>query len=127
MGKGTKMRTVLITTLIFLIASTAPSYAELFTDVKPEPYSSYEMNSSTNYPSEISYSDKETLIEDSGSGLFKSPSDNNPLIDRPGSGGGIGQGNENAPIGKGLHTLLVCCLIYGIVKISAKKRGRFNW
>ena len=123
MNKRIKIRTILITSLIFLITSTAPSYAGFFGDYEQETYNSYDINSSTYYPSAISYSDEGIYSEDYNSGFFRSSSEDNPLVDRPGIGGGIGQ---SAPIGKGLHTLLVCCLIYGILKISAKKKGRFN-
>jgi len=129
MESRTTMRTVLITALMFLIALTTPSYAGIFRDNQPENGNSYRSNNSyhsnhsnssrtTSYPNAISYSNGETG-ENSG-GFFRSTSNDDPLKDRPGMGGGIGQ---SAPISKGMHTLLVCCLIYGIVKFSAKKRS----
>ena len=119
MENRTTMRTVLIAALMFLIALMTPSYAGIFRDNQPENGNSYSNSSrTTSYPNAINYSGGET--NDHGGGFFRSTSDEDPLRDRPGMGGGIGQ---SAPIGKGMHTLLVCCLIYGIVKFSAKKRS----
>jgi len=126
MEKRTKMRTVLITALMLLFTLTTPSYAGIFRDNQPDTNNSYNSNNSyssrtTSYPNAANYSSGEA--GESYGGFFRSSSENGPLDDRPGLGGGIGQ---SAPIGKGLHTLLVCCLIYGIVKISAKKRSEVS-
>ena len=108
------MKKILITILIFLLTAMANSYAAFFENRVEN--SDYSYIGTTGQE----YSDNQGEPEESIGGFFKSPGDN-PLINRPGTGGGIGQGTDPAPIGKGLHTLLVCSLIYGIVKVSSKK------
>jgi len=120
-----KMKPLLIAFLLFLFASTAISYAGFFRNGQTDTKSSYDNSSSnkTSYQTTLDYS--EGVGATNNGGLFSASS--NPTDDpggRPGNGDGIGQ--QKAPIGRGTHTLLVCCLIYGIVKFSIDRRQRLK-
>ena len=119
------MKKILITILIFLFTSISNSYAVFFENQLGESnYSSYTSTDdrTNNSMEEEGYFSNKIEPEDTYGGFFKSTSGGNPLDNRPGTGGGIGQGTDPAPIGKGLHTLLVCSLIYAMVKVSSDKK-----
>ena len=102
--------------MIFLLTATMTSYAGIYRDNTPD------NSGSSGYGALFGNSNSSNPGGDSDSGgLFRSS--NVDPGDRPGNGDGIGQ---QAPIGNGVRTLAVCCLIYGIVKLSSKKRNNNN-
>jgi len=114
------MKPLSIAFLVFLFASTNVSYAGFFKNGQKDTNSSYDNSSNdrTNYQTTFSYTEGVGATDNGG--LFSVGE--NPL-DRPGNGNGIGQ---DAPVGRGTHILLICCLIYGIVKFSIDRRQRLK-
>ena len=105
------MKKIFITLFIFLFTATAISYAGIYST----PSSSSESSGSGGggfYSNQSNNSGG-----DSGAGALFRSSTNDPG-GRPGGGDGIGQ---EAPLGNGLRTLIICAFIYGVVKISSRK------
>jgi len=111
----------LIITLIFLFTTAAVNHASVFEKEKmdgsklPDTGSLYGNSSGNSIKSSDSVGDSE---ESFGGGLFRS--DHNPGS-RPGIGEGIG---EEAPIGNGLHVLVILSVLLGIVKIFRNKSNK---
>jgi hypothetical protein len=103
------MKKILITIMIFLVTITG--YAGIYRS---------ESANDGQYGGGLYENSYNTSVgENSGyGGIYRSSADDPG--DRPGSGGGIGQ---NAPLGDGVRSIVVCCLIYGLVKIINKKRN----
>jgi len=109
------MKKIIVTILIFMFTATAANCAGLFSN---------ERSSDSEYSGGLFSESSSSPERDSGYGLFRS---NDPFSpgDRPGSGGGIGQEDGNAPVGDGIIVLVVCSAILIVVKtIVAKKFKR---
>jgi len=118
-----KMKPLLIAFLLFLFASTTVSYAGFFKNGQADTNTSHDNSSNnTNYQTTLNYSEGVEATDNGG--IFSASNPTDDPGGRPGNGDGIGQ--QKAPIGRGTHTLLVCCLIYGIVKFSIDRRQRLK-
>ena len=96
--------------MIFLLTATISSYAGIYRDKTTS------KGESSEYGALYRNAPSSSEGDSSAGSLFRSS--NNDLDDRPGNGTGIGQ---EAPIGNGIRTLAICCLIYGIIKLSSRK------
>jgi len=107
------MKKMLITLIIFLSTSAMISYAGINENEKGSYGSGALYGGSSN--------NNTSQADSNGSGLYRASSADNPG-NRPGNGEGIGQ-EEESPAGNGLHTLLICCFIYGLVKLSSNRKN----
>jgi len=109
------MKKTVIASVIFLLTAITTSYAGgIYTS---------QTTSSDQYSGGIFSNSPSPSEVDSGCGLFRTSPANpsSPGTDRPGNGGGIGQG---APIGDGLIVMITCCvlLIAGKALVKGVKR-----
>jgi len=100
------MKKIIVTILIFMFTGTVANCEGLFA------------GEDSGYSGGL-FSESSSSGGDSGYGLFRSSND---PFDRPGVGGGIGEGNENAPVGDGIIVLVVCCAFVIVVKVIVAKR-----
>jgi len=101
------MKKIIVTILIFMLTGTVANCQGLFAG-EDSGYS-------------VGLFSEPSSGGDSGYGLFRSSND---PFDRPGIGGGIGEDNENAPVGDGVIVLVVCCALLALVKVFTKKFRR---
>ena len=104
------MKKISVTILVYLFAATTAGYAQFFRD----------RDTNNDRTTENAYGSSRS--ENNSAGFFRSSEADGPG-DRPGSGGGIGQG-QDAPLKEGLHVLLGCCLIFGVVKVVNGNRKK---
>lgn len=103
------MKKTVATIMIILFTAIGTGYAQIYKSQETKPGTTSGLKDSP-----ASHSD-----DVSGNSEFFRAGDATGPGDRPGNGGGIGQ---EAPLKDGLHVILVCSLIFGIVKLSYGKK-----
>jgi len=113
------MKKVLATILIFMVGEIITGYAQIYNKQEPENETAIEQNGYAIY-NEASFLDSSNKNADTG-GIFRDTPATSPG-NRPINGGGIGQ---EAPLGNGLHVLIACSIIYGVIvffKMKSKNK-----
>jgi hypothetical protein len=104
----TRRAPLIIIIILVVFAAAGTGYAQN-DDKKPK------NNAGALYAEPASTTTSSKNSDNNGGALYRS---DNPLDERPGNGGGIGQDPDDIPISDGLLILLGFSLIYGIIKFS---------